>query len=146
MAELNEEFPYKIVIGGLLLTGVVIGGYWWFNRKETTAPSTLPATDANSEVKDVITETKPVVEDKAIVVNPASTENEPKHTQPIESPVRTDYDGTYNYQKRKGVWYSSKKKTPTVWASWAADSSFAKNSPDGWKKAVTALNNRYTKD
>lgn len=62
------------------------------------------------------------------------------------SPVRTDHDGAYNYQKRSGVWYSASKKTPDTWSSWGIDSSFAKNNPTGWAQAVADLDAKYPND
>ena len=63
-----------------------------------------------------------------------------------ESPLRTDYDHKYNYQKRGGIWYSALKSNPDSWASWGIESNFAKNNPTGWTTAVALLDARYPND
>lgn len=52
-----------------------------------------------------------------------------------ESPVRTDHDAAWNYQKRHGIWWTAKKATPDKWLS------LEKN-----QKATDILNAAYPKD
>jgi len=52
-------------------------------------------------------------------------------------PVHSDFDGTYNYQKKGGVWQTALKSAPDKWVP-IADSK--------WSSAVEKLNARYPKD
>jgi Flp pilus assembly protein TadG len=145
----------KIAIAVLALTALSLGGYYYYTKKEVV-PAGKDAADAEASSETGKSEVK----DKASVstTSPAASSTSASTAATVEvvkqdmakskgvSPVRTDYDNMYNYQKRNGIWYSALKSNPNSWASWGIDSNFAKSKPEGWSQAVAALNTRYPND
>lgn len=154
MAETNEEqsgVNWNVICGiGVLIFGSVVS-YWYLTKDNKPKEELEKGEPEQKEVKEEKQNVPaPVVESKPETTTATTSTSSPV-SSPVTSgakvsPIRTDHDNAYNYQKRNGVWFSAKKSAPTVWASWAVDSAFAKKSPAGWKAAVADLNSRYPND
>lgn len=141
----------KIIIGGLSL--LAVGGFAYYFLTKSTAEAAKGDTASSEESassEDAQPETKTAFKTD-VQSTPATSATAEVVKQDIAkakgtSPIRTDHDGAYNYQKRNGVWYSAAKSTPNTWSSWGIDSSFAKSNPTGWAAAVADMNAHYPND
>ena len=142
-------FPFGMVIGLLAVTAMAGFGYWYFvmNKKSDGSPAP-PAVGDNPASN---TEKNPVAKEGAdtkahtveSATNVATGKSTPERiaianapaTGDGVSPIRTDHDKTWNYQKKSGVWYTAKKDGTVLWTS------LAKN-----KKATDTLNAAYPND
>ncbi len=106
--------------GGITALFVASGfAYWYFTKDESpkvagTKDEKVKEANEGSEVKEVSkpeTTSAPVVEEKK-----AEAKATPVADAKV-SPLRDKYDGSWNYQKKSGVWWTAKKATPTKWIS-----------------------------
>lgn len=119
------------LIGGLalLLVGGGVAAYFVFFNKPADKSKDKPDDKSDNKSDKKAAETTGKTDDKPVVETPA--------TDTKTSPMRTDFDGAYNYQKRNGVWWTAKKSAPDTWVSLGDPK---------WKDAVDKLNARYPND
>ncbi len=111
----DDNTTLKIVVGVLAALALAAGGYYFYSQKKP-AKSGGAASGETSDTKEQKTDSK---EDKSSDTESKSPASDTKASS--DTPVRTDFDGQYNYQKRSGVWWTALKSKPTAWVSLAAD-------------------------
>ncbi len=94
------------------------------------------AMDAPAETT-VVANTPSEADKKALTVEDAKKAAAMGATGAGNSPIRTNFDKAWNYQKRNGVWYTAKKDGSVAWTSLAADK---------YKEARAKLDAAYPND
>lgn len=143
MAENNgESGGVNYALWGGIAALIVAGGaaYWYFTKDDkakvvgTKDEKVKEANESNDvkEEKKSETSSAPAAPSTSAVEEKKS---EAAHSDAKASPLRDKFDGTWNYQKKSGVWWTAKKATPAKWISLATN-----------KAATDKLNAAYPND
>ena len=138
----------KVVIISLALLAVGGLGFYFYTTKKVAKPAGKGGASkgVSSSTTSSSSQSSSSSSDEAVDENGDTAEQrayDAAHygTQATSSggvsPVRTDFDGEYNYQKKSGTWWTAKKSAPSNWFSLADPK---------WASAVAKLNAKYPND
>ena len=140
----------KIVIISLALLAVGGLGFYFYTTKKTTAKpaakggskgGSTTTTSSSSSSQSSSSSSDEAVDENGDTAEQRAYDAAHYGTQSTSSsgvsPVRTDFDTVYNYQKQNGVWFTATKANPTKWVSLADPK---------WAAAVAKLNAKYPND